>query len=157
LTCLVLSGGQKDECLPQAKDLVERESVVLAVLIMIGIIGFWNLVFLGRWSMVLGWIDLFKRRWVYRHEFVSADARRLSNDPRPAVMSPLSSHSTPISPDTDAKNDYFGRTTRAYLSPAQSFSTPRPPSSGRREWDPRATQARGSAYPGADLSKNFSV
>jgi hypothetical protein len=124
--------------------------------------------------MVLGWIDLFKRRWVYRHEFVSADARRLSNDPRTyemlsstpqpnlkspgaAVMSPLSSHSTPISPDTDAKNDYFGRTTRAYLSPAQSFSTPRPPSSGRREWDPRATQARGSAYPGADLSKNFSV
>src|SRR2546421_404059 len=99
--------------------------------------------------MVLGWIDLFKRRWVYRHEFVSADARRLSNDPRTyemltstlqpnlkspdaAAMSPLSPHSTPISPNADSKNDYFGRTTRAYLSPAQSFSTPRPPSSGRR-------------------------
>ena len=124
--------------------------------------------------MVLGWIDLFKRRWVYRHEFVSADARRLSNDPRTyemlistpnpnlkspdaAVMSPLSSHSTPFSPDADSKNDYFGRTARAYLSPAQSFSTPRPPSSSRREWDPRATQARGPAYPGAELSKNFSV
>jgi hypothetical protein len=37
LTCLVLSGGQKDECLPKAKDLVERESVVLAVLILIGV------------------------------------------------------------------------------------------------------------------------
>jgi hypothetical protein len=37
LTCLVLSGGQKDECLPQAKDLVERESVVLAMLIMLGV------------------------------------------------------------------------------------------------------------------------
>jgi hypothetical protein len=37
LTCLVLSGGQKDECLPQAKDLVERESVVQAVLIMLGV------------------------------------------------------------------------------------------------------------------------
>jgi len=131
-------------------------------------------VFLGRWSMVLGWIDLFKRRWVYRHEFVSADARRLSNDPRTyemlsstlqpnlkspdaAVMSPLSSHSTPFSPDADSKNDYFGRTTRAYLSPAQSFSTPRPPSCGRREWDPRATQARRPAYPAAELSKNLSV
>jgi len=37
LTCLVLSGGQKDECLPQAKDLVEKESVVLAVLVSIGV------------------------------------------------------------------------------------------------------------------------
>jgi hypothetical protein len=37
LTCLVLSGGQKNECLPHAKDVVERESVVLAVLILIGV------------------------------------------------------------------------------------------------------------------------
>jgi hypothetical protein len=37
LTCLVLSGGQKNECLQQAKELVERESVVLAVLVMIGV------------------------------------------------------------------------------------------------------------------------
>lgn len=124
--------------------------------------------------MVLGWIDLFKRRLMYPHEFVSADARRLSNDPRTyemlsstsqpnlkspdaAVMSPLSSHSTPFSPDADAKNDYFGRQTKAYLSPSQSFSTPRPPSSARREWDSRATHARAVAYPGADLSKNFAV
>jgi hypothetical protein len=138
------------------------------------IIGFWNLLFLGRWSMVLGWIDLYKRRLMYRHEFVSADARRLSNDPRTyemldstpqpnlkspdaAVMSPLSSHSTPFSPEGDSKDDYFARSTKAYLSPVQSFSTPRPPSSARREWDPRATHARGLAYPGAELSKNFAV
>lgn len=37
LTCLVLSGGQKNECLPHVKDLVERESVVLAVLVLIGV------------------------------------------------------------------------------------------------------------------------
>ena len=37
LTCLVLSGGQKNKCLPQAKDLVEKESVVLAVLVTIGV------------------------------------------------------------------------------------------------------------------------
>ena len=37
LTCLVISGGQKNECLPRAKDLVERESVVLAVLVMLGV------------------------------------------------------------------------------------------------------------------------
>jgi hypothetical protein len=33
LECLVLTGGQKNFCLPKAKGLVERESVVLAVLI----------------------------------------------------------------------------------------------------------------------------
>jgi hypothetical protein len=37
LTCLVLSGGQKNECLPQATGLVESESVVMAVLIMLGV------------------------------------------------------------------------------------------------------------------------
>lgn len=37
LTCLVISGGQKNECLSQAKDFVQRESVVLAVLIMLGV------------------------------------------------------------------------------------------------------------------------
>lgn len=37
LTCLVLSGGQKNKCLPEAKGLVESESVVLGVLIMLGV------------------------------------------------------------------------------------------------------------------------
>lgn len=139
--------------------------------------GIWLLIFLGRWSMVLGWIDLVKRRVMYRHEFVSADARRLSNDPRTYEM--LSSHSTnlkspdavvmspptlrspafsPISPDVVSKTDYFARDAKPYLGHTQSFSTPRPPSSGRHNnWDSRATHARGLMFPGAELSKNFAI
>lgn len=37
LTCLVASGGNKNECLPLAKDLVKSEGVVLAVLIVLGV------------------------------------------------------------------------------------------------------------------------
>jgi hypothetical protein len=96
--------------------------------------------------MVLGWTDLVKRRFVRRHEFVSADARRLSNDPRTyEMLNPLTSPQTAIkspdpvtirpsphsisqaSPYVDQKTDYFGREAK-YSSPATSFSTPRPPS-----------------------------
>ena len=127
--------------------------------------------------MVLGWIDLVKRRLVHRHEFVSADARRLSNDPRTyemldstttpqpnlktpeaVVRSPDPLRSTPYSPDSDSKADYFSRGSKVYLSPVSSFSTPRPPSSSRaREWDPTSTHATGGGFPGAELSKDFSV
>lgn len=37
LECLVLSGGQKNACLSKAKNLVESESIVLAVLVMLGV------------------------------------------------------------------------------------------------------------------------
>ncbi len=37
LECLTLSGGQKDACLSKASGLVESESIVLAVLVMLGV------------------------------------------------------------------------------------------------------------------------
>lgn len=37
LTCMVLTGGDKDKCLPQAQDLVKNEAVVIAVLIVLGV------------------------------------------------------------------------------------------------------------------------
>lgn len=37
LTCLAESGGNKDQCLPLAKDLVKPERVVIAVLIVLGV------------------------------------------------------------------------------------------------------------------------
>ena len=140
--------------------------------------GFWLFIFLGRWSMILGWQDLFKAKFMPRHEFVSADAKRLSNDPRTyemlssrgtpnlnikspdrAVMSPSSIKSTPFSPPENQKTDYFGKATRAYVSPISSYSSPRPPSvSQSREWDPRSTHARGgptATLPGVALSKDF--
>jgi hypothetical protein len=97
--------------------------------------------------MVLGWIDLFKRRFTRPNEFVSADARRLSNDPRnyemlnsitspqpgikspePVAMSPGALEVSQKSPYGDHKIDYFGREAQ-YTSPSTSFSSPRPPSS----------------------------
>jgi hypothetical protein len=96
--------------------------------------------------MVLGWVDLVKRRFAPRHEFVSADARRLSNDtrsyemlnsinspqsgvksPEPVAMSPNSLSISQMSPHADQKTDYFGREAK-YTSPVTSFSSPRPPS-----------------------------
>jgi hypothetical protein len=37
LMCLVMSGGDKNECLPLARDLVEKESTILAVLICLAV------------------------------------------------------------------------------------------------------------------------
>lgn len=37
LTCLVLSGGSKEQCLPQAQDLVKNEAVVVAVLVCLAV------------------------------------------------------------------------------------------------------------------------
>jgi 7 transmembrane receptor (Secretin family) len=195
--CLFESSGNKNACLPLAKPLVKPEPLVLAVLICLGVglflhfrlpiltklqlSGFWLLIFLGRWSMITGWIDLIKTKLIQRHEFVSADARRLSNDPRTyemisssnppnlnvkspdrAVMSPSSIKDTttfsPLSAE-DQKADYFGKAARAYVSPVQSYSAPRPPSvSQNTEWDPRATHARGgvpaATLPGVAITKD---
>jgi hypothetical protein len=110
--------------------------------------------------MVLGWIDLVKRKTKKKNEFVSADARRYSTDPRTYEMlsgtpqplnitspdttfspdrksghgfkSPLERNSVTFAPDTDMKSrdDYYAGKARAYVSPVSSYSTPRPPSSG---------------------------
>ena len=140
--------------------------------------GFWCLIFLGRWSMVLGWVDLIKRRLTHDHEFVSADARRLSNDPRtyemlsspsspqPMLKPPdnatMSSHSfrkVNFSPEPDSKSEYFGDGTMGYLSPVSNFSSPRPSHALHgREWDSTTTYARGErTLTGADLSKKVSL
>jgi len=192
--CLFENSGNKNACLPLAKPLVKPEPLVLSVLICLGVglflhfrlhiltmlqlSGFWLLIFLGRWSMIIGWIDLIKTKLIQRHEFVSADARRLSNDPRTYEMlssrnppslnvkSPdrvvVSPSTTPFSPPSaeDQKADYFGKAARAYVSPVQSYSAPRPPSvSQNREWDPRATHARGggpgATLPGVAVTKDY--
>ena len=134
--------------------------------------------------MVLGWKDLVQRKFKKKHEFVSADARRHSADPRTYEMlsgnaqalsiakpgrtysqrshahkSPLERNSVTFA-DTDLKHDYenypgtfnsynseYGKA-RAYVSPVDSYSKPRPPSSGvGREWDPKMTHAMSTEAP----------
>lgn len=187
IQCLFLSGGNKNTCLSLGSALVESEPVVLAVLIFLGVSpycptlrdirlislqlsGFWCLILLGRWSMVLGWKDMIQRYLFPNHEFVSADARRFSNDPRtyellsgttnqlkspdPVVTSPGAMRNSPFSPASDSKQDYFAPA-RTYVSPISSYSVPRPPSAAGpgRDWDPRRSHAKAGVYPGQGYAK----
>ncbi|KAK7900867.1 hypothetical protein LTR67_003152 [Exophiala xenobiotica] len=137
IDCLVKTKGDKNRCLPFAKDLVKSEGVVIAVLIILGLSGFWCLMFLGRWSMIHGWAELFRTKFGRKkNEFVSADARHLSNDHH-RVLSPNPRGA--MSPEPDLKQDYVG-TARAYINPVSSYSYPRPPSQ-QKDWDPRSTHA----------------
>jgi hypothetical protein len=143
--CLIGASGDKNKCLKEAKALVVNEATVTAVLLLLSLNGFWLLLFLGRWSMVTGWIDLlpFKRR--AKQEFVSVDARyEVRKDTRSYEMlsketsaqvttSPVMQSPPPVGRRTP---DYFGQSAR-YLPPNGSYSTPSPPS-----WDPRNTYAR---------------
>ncbi|KAI1617837.1 hypothetical protein EDD36DRAFT_14094 [Exophiala viscosa] len=154
LACLVAEGGDKNKCLSYAKDLVKPEGVVLAVLIVLGLSGFWCLVFLGRWSMTEGWREFFRARLHRKNEFVSADARHLSNDPRTYEMLSGTGPQVDIrspdralspnpraftTPEPDAKQDSFG-STRTYVNPLSSYSYPRAPSQ-QMDWNARVAQA----------------
>ena len=116
--------------------------------------------------MLHGWADLIKRHMIRSHEFVSADAKRLSNDPRTyemlsskspesnlkspdaVVMSPLSTRNAPFSSAAEAKSDYFGLEIKPYVSPISSFSAPKPPGAyqGREGMGSQIDLRQRSAY-----------
>lgn len=119
----------------------------MAVLILLSLNGYWSVMFLGRWSMVQGWFEAIQRPFRHSHDFVSVDARRLS-DPRNYEMltsppqaaylpksfddlstSPEKGHHSPRdwSPQPQQNSGYFGKEA-TYRSPSLSFSTPKPPS-----------------------------
>ncbi|TPX11224.1 uncharacterized protein E0L32_001042 [Thyridium curvatum] len=161
LMCLIRNANAKDKCLNEAKVLVVNQATVGAVLLLLAMNGLWLVLFFGRWTMVTGWIDMF-RKGPERKEFVSVDARLddLKKDPRsyemlsrdtgknmeddvvtPPAVSPLASamRSQPMSPSGRRTPDYFGQTAR-YHTPARSFSSPRPPQ--QVSWE-NQTYARG--------------
>ena len=102
LLCLVISGGDKAPCLDKVKaaGLVTNEATLMAVLILLSVYiyliytisiqltqlqlnGIWTIIFLGRTSMLTGWLDLFRNTFSRRRtDFVSVDARRFSNSPK---------------------------------------------------------------------------
>ncbi|KAL8755290.1 MAG: hypothetical protein Q9199_003756 [Rusavskia elegans] len=163
LSCLVVNGGDKNMCLDKVKGLATPEPEVMAVLILMSLNGIWTLLFLGRASMIPAWIELIRKRFARKHDFVSVDAKRFSATGRPyeIITSPPQSAYTPKIPDAavtspsldgdtiavlspQSQKDDFTRDAK-YVNPTMSFSTPRPPSSGRyhgREWDPVSTYAR---------------
>ncbi|KAL8872989.1 MAG: hypothetical protein Q9174_001476, partial [Haloplaca sp. 1 TL-2023] len=181
LSCLVATGGDKTACLDQVDSLATPEPTVMAVLILMSLNGIWTLLFLGRASMVPAWIELIQKKFRRSHDFVSVDARGNTTAPRnyemmtsppqtafipqttytlkspqPAIASPSIDGDTIAALSPQSKKDYFSRDAK-YVSPTMSFSTPRPPSSGRhqgREWDPMSTHARPWS-PGFDPSRKF--
>ncbi|PKS07931.1 hypothetical protein jhhlp_006541 [Lomentospora prolificans] len=155
LALAVASGGSKDDCLDEATALVLNQGTIIAVLFMLAVNGIFLLFLLGRWSMVHGWIDLFKGLLGKRsNEFVSVDARHdykndqrsyemLSKDENSVVTSLPSVHLSSMSPTTTGgfkTPDYYGQTAR-YNPPSRSFSSPRPPTSPTG-WDSTTTHAR---------------
>lgn len=105
--------------------------------------------------MTHGWAEFFTTKFLRKNEFVSADARRLSIDPRTYEMlsgaTPQLNIKTPdraltspktrtsFTPELDAK-DYFGGA-RAYVTPLSSYSYPTPPVQ-QKDWDPKSTHAK---------------
>ncbi|MCJ1352477.1 MAG: hypothetical protein MMC33_002461 [Icmadophila ericetorum] len=145
LFCLVVSGGDKDACLPEVSSLVVSEAIVMSVLYLLSFNGYWAVLLFGRWSMFPAWITFIRQSVTHSNEFVSRDARRLS-DPRnyemltspPQVYRPKSDDVDMKDTKIDAgvnrlysptsKNKEFYGSEAAYHSPTQSFSRPRPSS-----------------------------
>ena len=150
LLCLVLNPTDHSACLDKATSLVTKESIVMAAVILLSLNGIWALLFLGRMSMVHGWIDLLRGGFKRSHDFVSVDARRLSATPhnfemvtRPAVYSFKETEPRITSISSDGETDTimemsplgkkeFTSSEKGYVAPSLSFSSPRPPSAGRR-------------------------
>lgn len=160
LKCLMFSYPAVEPCLQYGQDLAINQPTVIAVLIMLSIAGLQTFFLLLRWSMVTGWVELFKSKFSKNREFVSLDARHYQENPKnyelkkfeqTDLQSPQNAFSSPdFSDHRDDTLDYFHKETeRPYRSPTQSYSTPRPFSQEaitaypRVDWDPRSTHARG--------------
>ncbi|KAJ5105069.1 hypothetical protein NUU61_002416 [Penicillium alfredii] len=164
LTCLVLSGGDKAQCRNSASAIGPNEATLLAVVILLSLVGFWNFLLFARPSMFAGWLDLYQRAVTRQQESGSTDDQRRFLDhkgfemlttsaktPEPSfVPSPNPAHTparSPItSPSPSGDRGHLGQEAR-YVRPSMSFSSPHAPNSGPggREWDPVATFAPGYA------------
>ncbi|KAL2218597.1 hypothetical protein M432DRAFT_377923 [Thermoascus aurantiacus ATCC 26904] len=175
IVCLALTQGDREACRSYTAGLGPNEATILAVLVLLSLSGMWNFIFIIRSSMIVGWIDFIKNLFIHHNEFVSADARYLSDrtyemlsssasqklkTPEPVVTPSPSDKSGSTFGFSASKSveggDYFGREAK-YTSPAMSFSTPRPPSSAHnRDWDSRATFARPNPSHGHGYSNSYS-
>ncbi|GFF23344.1 frizzled and smoothened-like protein P [Aspergillus udagawae] len=158
IACLAASGGDRKKCDKEAAAVRPSEGLLLAVLILLSLVGFWNFILFARPSLFRGWVDFFKNmfgRGEGRLEFVSADARARLGDTRsyemlnstglPSYKSPSPMVRSPsparMAGTKSPENGHFGRDAR-YVRPSMSFSSPRPPSASQgRDWDPKTTFA----------------
>ena len=133
LLCLVMNEGNKNACLDLVKEHVASEATVMAVLIVLALNGIWVLIFLGRFTMVRAWIDLFKLKFGRKHpDFVSVDARRhslrLSGNYK-MIKSPASTYrgvdDTPSIPERTFSPTTVTASEKALMaiSPSSTYST----------------------------------
>ncbi|KAL9125792.1 MAG: hypothetical protein Q9217_005060 [Psora testacea] len=167
LLCLVLNEGNKSACLDKVKEahLVTREPKVMAVLLLLSLNGIWALMFLGRTSMIYGWVDVIKRPFTRRKtDFVSVDARRYSagsgqydmitsppsrsysmpKEPKPVMSSPPVKEEglSPLaqSPSSHYEDDYLGNETH---NSKETYPYCTPKLSFSTPWPPSAVQTLG--------------
>ncbi|KAJ5974094.1 hypothetical protein N7481_011304 [Penicillium waksmanii] len=76
LMCLMETGGNKNKCINYASSLGPNEATLLAVVYLLSLVGFWNFILYVRPTMFSGWLDLCRRGFTRRNDFVSADADR---------------------------------------------------------------------------------
>ncbi|OJJ47039.1 hypothetical protein ASPZODRAFT_1879839 [Penicilliopsis zonata CBS 506.65] len=161
LECLVEEKGDRDACMSLAADIGPNEAAIIACMVLLAFVGFWNFILFLRPSMFVGWAELLRGNVTkHHHEFVSADARNFTDarsyemlnssglgslkTPEPmAVRSPTPGAGAQIGDMKRSSSRNYGYEAN-YTSPTMSFSTPRPPSSSQqgREWDPQKTYAR---------------
>ncbi|OAA73239.1 GPCR, family 2-like protein [Cordyceps fumosorosea ARSEF 2679] len=149
--CLIGSSGDKNKCLKEAGKFVVNEATVAAVLLLLGLNGVWLVFLLGRRSMLVGWVDLFKnligRGDGKKKEFVSVDARLDAKADTRSYEMLSRENSTVVTPasavqysSTDRKTSpYHEQTSAQYHAPSRSFSAPRSPV--QRSWDAQLTFA----------------
>lgn len=83
LTCVIKSGGDKEQCYEEAHRLVLGEEYAISVLFLLSCNGLWALLLLGRSTIYRGWVEFFKNLFKRKpqDEFVSLGAARLSEQP----------------------------------------------------------------------------
>ncbi|TPR07859.1 Dpy-30 motif family protein [Aspergillus niger] len=156
------------KCASEAEAIVPNKATLLAVLILLATVGFWNFVLYARPSIFAGWAEFFKARVTPPHEFVSVDARRTPDPrayemisgsslppyktPEPVVRSPSPARTMGARSPEATGGQHYGREAR-YVRPSMSFSSPRPPSATQggpeREWDPESTFAKSHSQKGS--------
>ena len=145
LLCLFQNGEDgKDKCFDLGQDAVTSEATALAILFLLALVGIQCALLMIRRAMFTGWVELFRRRFSSKREFVSLDARAEQKDPSPRfelvkVASPNAVEEEDVHIDWDRKmadtpSTMRGptpptRAERPYRQHVKSFSGPRPPSS----------------------------
>jgi hypothetical protein len=148
LLCLFRNGADgRDQCYSLGQDAITTESTALAVLMLLALTGIQCGLLMIRRAMFTGWVDLFRRRFSSKREFVSLDARAEQKEqpPRFELVKVAHSPSTIEEDGGEGKNEYdrkmadtpstMGRgqtpdlrAERPYRQHVKSFSGPRPPS-----------------------------